>query len=218
MALSLTVSAFFWTRRTRGNAQMTPVFLGAVMGALMGAKIGFLLAEGWMHFNHPNRLDIWLTGKTVLGALLGGYAGVELGKKVAGVRNATGDWFALAVPAGLIAGRAGCLFHGCCTGVACTWAPGGVWPAAWVEMAFNAMALAALAVLKRRGNHLGQLFHVYLIAYGLFRMLHEPLRSTPKLVGGISPYQVLALAVLVLGASRYLMRKRSTVEAQANPL
>ncbi len=211
MAASLAVGAVAWTRRTRGDVRRAPVYLSAVVGALLGAKLGFLLAEGWLYIGDPHRWSLWLTGKTVLGALLGGYAGVEMGKKVAGVRETTGDWFALVVPAGLIAGRVGCLFHGCCQGVVCSAVPSGVWPAAQVELAFNAAVLGVLALLKHRGVQRGQLFHLYLIAYGAFRLLHEPMRATPKLsaagVGAwLSPYQLLAVGVMALGVWRWKVR------------
>jgi hypothetical protein len=66
--------------------------------------------------------DRWLrlaTGKSVLGALLGGYAGVELAKHALGLRAATGDLFALVAPLGIGIGRVGCLLHGCCLGERC---------------------------------------------------------------------------------------------------
>jgi hypothetical protein len=47
-------------------------------------------------------------------ALLGGYAGVELAKRPVGLREATGDWFAIGVPFSIAMGRNGCLLYGCC--------------------------------------------------------------------------------------------------------
>ena len=56
----------------------------------------------------------------MLGALLGGYAGVEIAKKAIGYSAPTGDWFAIVAPVGIALGRVGCLRHGCCTGVVCS--------------------------------------------------------------------------------------------------
>ena len=67
-----------------------------------------------MFWDSPQRWVIWATGKTVLGALLGGYLGVEVAKKCTGYSKATGDWFALIVPVGIAVGRIGCLMQGCC--------------------------------------------------------------------------------------------------------
>ena len=80
----------------------------------------YLAAEGWMFWSSPDRWRIWTTGKTILGALLGGYAGVELAKKALGYTRVTGDWFALVAPVGIVLGRVGCLLHGCCLGTGCT--------------------------------------------------------------------------------------------------
>ncbi|HAV62541.1 MAG TPA: diacylglyceryl transferase, partial [Verrucomicrobiales bacterium] len=143
-------------------------------GAFLGAKIVYVLAEGWLHLGAE---DMWLqlaTGKTILGALPGGYAGVELCKKLTGYRSATGDWFAIIAPIGIILGRMGCLLHGCCAGNACgaTWYSmpdaAGVqrWPAVPVEITFNALfLLVVLFFLRPRRLLAGQHFHLYLIAY-----------------------------------------------------
>ena len=53
-----------------------------------------------MYWDDPQRWVIWATGKTILGALLGGYAGVEAAKKWTGYTQPTGDWFALDRAAG----------------------------------------------------------------------------------------------------------------------
>lgn len=105
---------------------------------------------------------IWATGKTILGALLGGYAGVEVAKKLTGYTQATGDWFAVIAPVGIVLGRVGCLLHGCCLGKVCApawWTmadANGVarWPAVPVEIGFNVLALAVFAGLRfyRRGE------------------------------------------------------------------
>jgi len=172
-------------------------------------------AHFWQHM---------MVGKTVLGALLGGYAGVELGKRWAGHREHTGDAFAVAVPVGLALGRAGCLMHGCCRGLSCdhdTWwavadhaaaaagaASGGgfYYPAAAVELVFNVGIAVVLLLLRRAGKHPGNLFHLYLICYGLFRLAHEPLRATPKLAPGVSVYSLLAIGLIILGAVRWRQR------------
>jgi phosphatidylglycerol:prolipoprotein diacylglycerol transferase len=57
----------------------------------------------------------------------------------------------------------------------------------------------------------GQLFHVYLIFYGLFRFAHEFLRDTPPMLGPFSGYHLLALGITVLGLMRYWQRARKPV-------
>jgi len=78
-----------------------------------------------------------------------------------------------------------------------------------VEFVFNAVALVVLALLKWRKIMPGQLFHLYLIAYGLFRFVHEFARATPQILGPISGYQVAALALVALGAIRFWQRRKT---------
>ena len=54
----------------------------------------------------------------------------------------------------------------------------------------------------------GQLFHLYLIAYGEFRLAHEFVRDTPRIAAGLSGYQLLSIAILALGAVRFAQRHR----------
>lgn len=215
LLLGIVVSLFTWTQLARKDERLILIYATALACAFIGAKIVYLFAEGWRDW--PMR-DRWLrlaTGKSVLGALLGGYAGVEGMKKATGYREATGDLFAIVAPLGIIFGRVGCLLHGCCLGRECkpAWyalrdvAGMPRWPAVPLEIAFNVVALIAFAFLRRHPRCEGQLFHAYLIGYGVFRFAHEFARATPALVAGISGYQLAALGCVVLGVWR--MRARA---------
>ncbi len=231
------VSFFLWSRLARREPRLLGVYLGGLLGAFTGAKLVYLGAEGWLFWDSPQRWLIWATGKTILGALLGGYAGVEIAKKLVGYERATGDLFAIVAPVGIILGRIGCLLHGCCAGREC--APAwwtirdhlGVtrWPAVPAEIGFNVLALAVFLAMRwwnarservcppahklnalgaRVPPFAGQHFHLYLIGYGTFRFLHEILRDTPRLAPGISGYQVAALACVLLGAWGFFRRRK----------
>ena len=162
----------------------------------------------------------WLSGKSILGALLGGYAGVEFAKKLTGYTRPTGDLFAVVAPLGIFLGRAGCLLHGCCPGVVCSpaWftiagADGKPrWPAVPAEMLFNAVALVAVLVLRAKKLLPGQHFHLYLMACGAFRFFHEFLRATPRIAGIFSGYQIAALAIFLLGAWGFWKRRSEVAE------
>lgn len=212
----IVVSFFFWKRRARQDKRLVLIYFSALVGAFFGAKIAYLLAEGWQHFGAP---DMWLqlaAGKSILGALLGGYVFVELAKHYAAYDRTTGDDFALIAPISIGLGRVGCFLHGCCIGVACT--PGwyalrdgqGVWrwPAVPAEIAFNALAFLIFLALRRRKLFPGQHFHLYLIGYGLFRFAHEFLRATPRAIGPFSGYHLIALTVAVFGAICFWLRKK----------
>src|SRR5262245_23801578 len=120
MLAGIVVSIVFWSRLAKRDDRLLAVYVAALIGAFLGAKMVYLLAEGWLHWHDAHRWLILGTGKSITGALLGGYAGVELAKKLVGYRGVTGDWFALIAPAGIIIGRLGCLLHGCCLGSVCS--------------------------------------------------------------------------------------------------
>jgi phosphatidylglycerol:prolipoprotein diacylglycerol transferase len=84
------------------------------------------------------------------------------------------------------------------------------WPAALVELLFNPLMLGVALLLRRQKVLPGQHFHIYLMAYGVFRFIHEFARDTPRIVGPISGYQIAALAVAILGAIGFLLRQRQS--------
>lgn len=216
MILGILLSAAFWWRLSRRDSRLMLIYLAALLGAFTGAKLLYLIAEGWIDWGEPDRWQRLAAGKTVIGALLGGYASVEWAKRLLGYPQATGDWFASVVPLGIALGRIGCWSAGCCLGSVCvpSWYTlqdqHGIarWPSVPLEFGFNILALATFSALRQMGLQRGQHFHLYLIAYGLFRFAHEWFRSTPKWGGWVSGYQLGALALMILGLLRYRQRGR----------
>lgn len=225
MLLGIVISVTFWAKLARRDERLLVIYLAALVSAFLGAKLLYLAAEGWMFWDDPERWTIWATGKTILGALLGGYAGVEIAKKLVGYEKATGDWFALIAPVGIVLGRVGCLINGCCLGRRCApawWTIRDVhgiarWPAVPVEIGFNLLAILVFVILRRRRWLPGQHFHLYLIAYGLFRFAHEFLRATPRLTGEVSGYQFAAIAVAILGVVGFLRRRHAPRSSSGSP-
>jgi prolipoprotein diacylglyceryltransferase len=231
------LSALVWTllirrRSAPADPRLAIVYFAGLAGALVGAQIVYLLAEGWLPPPDGSAAAAsavpwrpWTAGKSVLGALLAGYGSVEAAKRATGYRAATGDLFALAAPLGLLAGRIGCLLQGCCAGrpLESSWytirGQDGVsrWPAVPVEMAFQAGFLAFALAARRRGALRGQLFHTYLMAYGAIRFAHEFARDTPRLLGPLSGYHLAALAVLALGWVRDRSRRTAAAAQPAGP-
>jgi len=217
MLAGIFVSIALWSRVARRDDRLVLIYVAALVGAFLGAKLVYLGAEGWLHWHDANRWWILATGKSITGALLGGYAGVEIAKRLLGYKGVTGDWFAVIAPVGIMLGRVGCLLHGCCLGRACepSWFTiiddAGVprWPAALVELLFNAAMLGVILLLRRKELWPGQHFHIYLMAYGCFRFAHEFLRDTPRILGPISGYQIAALGVAALGLVGFVLRRRA---------
>jgi len=216
MLAGIFVSIALWSRVAKRDSRLVLIYIAALAGAFLGAKLVYLAAEGWLHWHDENRWLVLATGKSITGALLGGYAAVEIAKRLTGYTQATGDWFAVVAPAGIMLGRIGCMMHGCCLGRACgaNWFTiqdsQGIarWPASQVELLFNALALVGIFWLRRQKLYPGQHFHIYLMAYGTFRFCHDFLRDTPQIVGPISGYQIASLSVAGLGAAGFFVRRR----------
>jgi len=102
MLAGIVVSGIFWSRLARKDERLVLIYAAALGGAFAGAKLAYLASEGWLHFGQTG---MWLqlaTGKSIVGALLGGYGAVELAKKYSGYTEATGDWFATIVPVAVV--------------------------------------------------------------------------------------------------------------------
>jgi phosphatidylglycerol---prolipoprotein diacylglyceryl transferase len=153
-----------------------------LFGAAAGA-VGLHVAESWSWISQQP-ISHWISGKSVLGGLLGGTMGTEIGKRAIGWKSSTGDAWVPALVVGLVIGRIGCqlsgtwdMTYGSPTGSAWGWNYGdGVprYPTALIE------SLAVVAVWARlRLRHWsrpGQLFNAFLLAYCLLRVLVEFLK------------------------------------------
>src|SRR3954467_3176373 len=85
---------------------------GCVMGAMVGSKILAWVESPWEYWSHRSTPWVLLSGKTIVGGLLGGWIGVELVKKKLGVSRATGDLFVFPLILGIAIGRVGCFLTG----------------------------------------------------------------------------------------------------------
>ena len=176
------------------------IALGAFCGAMIGAKLPFLLSD-WEGLSSGRA---WLeNGKTIVFGMVGGYFGVELAKAILHIRVKTGDSFAVPVAAAVAVGRLACFVGGCCYGTA-TKLPWGVdfgdgvrrHPTQLYESAFHLAAAVGLYVLKERGVLRGQLIKLYIIAYLVYRFLTEFIRPEPVLALGLSGYQWACLGLV----------------------
>lgn len=108
---------WFWSSRRRSprsssQEQIFVVLAGLLVGALVGAKVLAWLESPAHYWSARHDLRAWIGGKTIVGGLLGGWIGVEIAKKCAGVRRSTGDLFVFPLIAGMAIGRVGCFAAG----------------------------------------------------------------------------------------------------------
>jgi prolipoprotein diacylglyceryltransferase len=190
------------------------IFVGAVFGALIGSKVLAWvesLPEYW-----PHRFDpaVWAGGKTIVGGLLGGWAGVEIAKKRLGIRHSTGDAFVFPLILGQCIGRIGCFLtglddhtYGNFTNLpwAVNFGDGPRHPTQLYEIVFLLCLGAILWVLRaRRSGSLpnGRLFRLYLLSYLLFRFCVELIKPTWKPYLDFSAIQLASLIGIAACASQ----------------
>jgi prolipoprotein diacylglyceryltransferase len=100
-------------RRRAGDTVIVPyrwaTLSCAAAGAALGARGLAWLADPHATYDLPSVL---LGGKTIVGGLIGGLAGVELVKLAMGIRRSTGDLYAPALAVAIAIGRIGCFLTG----------------------------------------------------------------------------------------------------------
>lgn len=199
--------------------QRAGLFWGALVGAAVGAKVGFALADGSDWFARRT----WLSdGKTLTLGLVGAYVGVELVKVGMGIAAKTGDSFALPLALSLAVGRWGCFFNGCCYGVPTDQSWGVDFgdgllrhPVQIYESLFHlVLALVLAAIIYREGLR-QQRLKFYLIAYAVFRFATEWLRPEPPWWLGLTFYQWVCVFMVVALAVQWLVDKRSSARSAA---
>ena len=193
---------------TIAPTQRSSVIVGGMVGALIGAKVLVLLQhidllwQNWQQF-----LLLLIQGKTIVGAMLGGLIGVELTKKMIGVKRSTGDAFVYPLIVGTVVGRIGCFLTGLSDltyGIATT-LPWGVdfgdgiprHPTQLYEIIFLLSLMIFLKLRSRYHRQEGDLFKFYMIAYLSFRLLIDFIKPDFHPLLGLSVIQIACLLGLL---------------------
>ena len=117
------------------------------------------------------------------------------------------DIFAICMIFTLMCARVNCLFAGCCLGRQISSASALRWPTRELELVFYVVFLFLMAPKVWEGAAHGQVYPVYMIAYGVVRSVLECFRvSATNTVFHMA--HVWALASLAIGAAVYAERKR----------
>ena len=180
------------------------IFIGSLAGGALGAKLAELLIN-FKYVISEVSPDLLFSGRTIAGGLIGGAAGAALAKKLMGVTERRGNYFAPAIAAGLAIGRLGCFFQGCCYGTP-TSLPWGVnfgdniprHPTQLYESAFMLLLFVYLEKIKDRpGLKPGRLFDVLMLNYFTFRFFVEFIRVEKQAFWGLSVFQLISIAVII---------------------
>jgi phosphatidylglycerol:prolipoprotein diacylglycerol transferase len=210
-----------------GHPGYRHVGAGCLIGGALGSKLGMalFLPVADLHKLVESATNFDFGGKTILGAIAGGYLGGEVAKKVVGVRFSTGDALAIALPVGQAIGRLGCFFGGCCYGTE-TSLPWAVFahgarrhPVQLYEMGICLATAAVLWCTRRRPARPGWRFRSYLIVYALTRTVLEEFRGDSRHdVWPMTPAQAFCLSAIAGLLLLFWLDRRCEVAPQVSEL
>ena len=205
---------YLWLRRrwARGPVpspeQTAWIIVGVIFGALIGAKV-LAWAESFpSYWAHRADWRVLIGGKTIVGALLGGWLGVELAKRRLGIGHPSGDIYVFPLILGMCIGRIGCFLAGLADNTfgLPTALPWGVdfgdgirrHPAQLYELGFLLFMGGVFAWRMRTGRQAGCMFSQFMFGYLAFRFVIEFIKPREMILGnGLSAIQLAALAGLV---------------------
>ena len=180
----------------------------AFLGGIAGSRMLASFEDPRLALAHWRNALFFVSGKTIVGGLIGGVIAVELMKRRLHIQRPTGDLLALPLIVGIAVGRVGCFLSGLedeSYGVP-TRLPWGVdfgdgvarHPAQLYEVVFLA-ALGFLLVRVSPRLRTGDQFKLFLMAYLTFRLLIDFIKPGVRL-GGLSAIQWMCAAALAFYA------------------
>jgi phosphatidylglycerol:prolipoprotein diacylglycerol transferase len=233
--LALIVGFAIYYRELRRRGWLEPRIVWISVAAVLGAVIGSRVATAW------ERPDWWVayaalplsqalevSGKSIIGAIAGGYVAIVLSKRAFGYRRSTGDAYVIAIPVATAIGRVGCFLSELPLGTP-TALPWGVsvdpaaaaafpsclgcdqpmHPTMLYEIAFNIVAAFLIWRFRSRVPAPGDALKLYLLGAAAFRFLVEFVRTSPtQALGLTAPQWILIgmIALLVLHFARQARR------------
>jgi phosphatidylglycerol---prolipoprotein diacylglyceryl transferase len=205
--------------------QRWSVVVAAILGAAIGSRFLFLFEDPFRTVAHRTDFAYLLSGKTILGALLGGTCAVELTKRFLGIDRRTGDLFAIPLALGIAIGRIGCLLAGKSDDTyglptSLPWAIDlgddiGRHPVQIYEILAMLLLIALLKQVHPPRFAEGDRFRVFLFTYCLWRVAVDSLKPGVAL-HGLTALQWAALAAVIWYAKdilQILMRFHSFQKA-----
>ncbi|MGA9883540.1 MAG: prolipoprotein diacylglyceryl transferase family protein [Candidatus Acidiferrales bacterium] len=229
--LAYTVGFLFYRRLRARVGDPIPdgarwtVIAAAAAGAALGARLLNGLTAPPQDLLHWHTAAPYFAGKTIVGALIGGLAAVELTKRFIGEKHSTGDLFAAPLALGIAIGRVGCFFEGLpdqTYGIA-TSLPWGVdfgdgirrHPTQLYESLFALLLLAFLFKMLRSPHRDGEVFKAFMVAYMGWRLAIDFLKPYPPWygIGGIQWACLCMLLYYSPDISRWLLARQRAPES-----
>jgi phosphatidylglycerol---prolipoprotein diacylglyceryl transferase len=243
LALAVGLAIYYRELRRRGWLDWPIVWIS--LAAILGAGIGARLITAWEHVDYYAALDgvpltvaIEHSGKSLIGALVGGYLAIVVAKRALGYTRSTGDAYVLAIPVATAIGRIGCFLSELPLGTptALPWGiavspeaaaafarcPGcdvPMHPSMLYEILFNLIAAVVIVRYRDRVPVPGDALKLYLLAAGTFRFLVEFVRGNePQALGLTGPQWVLIPLIALLIAHFVGQVRRDAYRVPSPPL
>jgi len=227
---------YLWLRRNFVDRISDPlrwaVFAAAVAGAAVGSKALFWLEDPRVTWQNLHDRIYLISGKTIVGALLGGLIAVEAMKRYIGLRESSGDLYAIPLALGIAIGRIGCFLTGVADNTygiptSLPWAVDfgdGIrrHPTQLYEAIFLLLFIPVLVHVLRKIQAAskrflsGDAFKVFMVSYLGFRFLCDFLKPYPNLFAGLGTIQ-WACVIGVLYYSRDIWRWCGNTQGDGTP-
>jgi prolipoprotein diacylglyceryltransferase len=232
--LAIAVGLALYYRELRRRRMLGSTIVWISLAAILGAAFGARLITAWEHPAYyaafgemPLTVAIEHSGKSLLGALAGGYLAIHLAKRAFGYTRSTGDCYVLAIPVATAIGRVGCFLSELPLGTptdlpwgitvstaaaaqfgVCPYCGGPMHPSMVYEILFNLVAAIVIARWRDRVPVPGDALKLYLLAAGIFRFFVEFVRANPPQALGLSGPQWVLIPLVGLLVIHFVRQVR----------
>ncbi len=159
------------------------IYIAGAIGLIVGVKLPVFILYGFS-------LNTILTGKSVMGGLLGVFIAINLYKFFTNQQGeAFGGRFAIPFAVALGFGKIGCYFNGCCGGDFFI-------PIQLIESAVQFVVAIGLYIFYRKTGRIDLLFPIYMLSYLIIRFLAEFIRTGTVFAFGMTFYQIISLVFI----------------------
>ncbi len=198
-------------KEKKSNDNSFYLIIAALIAGAIGAKIPIIMLYWNQIFSSSQGIQILISGRSILGGLIGGTIGVLYMKHRLRIKERRGNIFAPAIAIAIAIGRIGCFLRGCCYGKP-TNLPWGVnfgdgilrHPTQIYESLFMLGVFFYLNWKKKQEPKHGQLFDILIISYLIFRFFIEFIRVEEVVFLGLTFFQIICLVGLVWYSRFYL--------------
>lgn len=192
--------------------------------ALIGGAVGARIITSWEHLDYyknfgsvPFSYFIAHSGKSIIGAIAGGYLAIYISKRAFKYTISTGDCYAPAIPLAMAIGRIGCFLSEMPLGTPtnlpwgisttpeiaaqftnCSYCTQSMHPSMIYEIIFHLIALFVILRWRNRIQVQGETLKLYLLASAIFRFFVEFVRGNVEQFWGLSGPQIVLIPLTAL--------------------